>query len=56
MRIVFKICLLSVVLILSMMKLLLEGATKVYCLVTGVAINLIIICAVACTWHIWSIV
>ena len=46
MRFLLKILILPVVLILSLMKVLLEGATKVYCLVAGVAINLIIICAV----------
>lgn len=46
MRFLLKILILPVVMILSLTKLLLEGATKVYCLVAGVAINLIIICAV----------
>ncbi len=41
-----KIILLPVVMILSLMKLLLDGATRVYCLIAGVAINLLIICAV----------
>ena len=41
-----KIILLPVVMILSLMKLLLDGATRVYCLFSGVAINLLIICAV----------
>lgn len=46
MRFLIKIILLPVVMILSLMKLLLDGATRVYCLFSGVAINLLIICAV----------
>ena len=46
MRFLIKIILLPVVMILSLMKLLLDGATRVYCLIAGVAINLLIICAV----------
>ena len=43
MRCVFKFLMLPVIFILSVMKLFLEGATKVYCLVAGVAINLLVI-------------
>lgn len=46
MRLLIKIILLPVVMILSLMKLLLDGVTRVYCLVTGVAINLLVICTV----------
>ena len=43
MRCVFKFLMLPVIFILSVMKLFLEGVTKVYCLVAGVAINLLVI-------------
>ena len=46
MRSVFKVILLPVVVILSVMKLVLEGATKLYCLVAGIAINLLVVCSV----------
>lgn len=46
MRFLIKLLLLPVVMILSLMKLVLDGATKIYCLVAGVAINLLVICAV----------
>ena len=46
MRCVFKILLLPVVAILSVIKLFLEGATKLYCLVVGIAINLLVVCSV----------
>ena len=46
MRCVFKFLMLPVIFILSVMKLSLEGATKVYCLVAGVAINLLVIFSV----------
>ena len=46
MRVIFKICILPVILILSMMKLLLDVAERVYCLVAGVAINALIVCVV----------
>lgn len=46
MRCVFKFLMLPVIFILSVMKLFLEGATKVYCLVAGVAINLLVIFSV----------
>ena len=46
MRFLIKLLLLPVVMILSLMKLVLDGATKIYCLVAGVAINLLVICTV----------
>lgn len=46
MRFLIKLLLLPVVMILSLMKLVLDGATKIYCIVAGVAINLLVICAV----------
>ena len=46
MRFLIKLLFLPVVMILSLMKLVLDGATKIYCLVAGVAINLLVICAV----------
>lgn len=46
MRFLIKLLLLPVVMILSLMKLVLDGATKIYCLVAGVAINLLVISAV----------
>ena len=46
MRFLIKLLLLPVVMILSLMKLVLDGATKIYCLVAGVAINLLVICEV----------
>lgn len=46
MRCVFKILLLPLVVILSVMKLFLEGATKLYCLVAGIVINILVICSV----------
>ena len=45
MRFLIKLLLLPVVMILSLMKLVLDGATKIYCIVAGVAINLLVICA-----------
>ncbi|KSV60591.1 hypothetical protein [Acetivibrio ethanolgignens] len=46
MRFLIKLLLLPVVMILSLMKLVIDGATKIYCLVAGVAINLLVISAV----------
>ena len=46
MRVIFKIWILPVILILSMMKLLLDVAERIYCLVAGVAINALIVCVV----------
>lgn len=46
MRVWIKLLILPVVMLLSLMKLVLDGATKIYCLVAGVAINLLVICAV----------
>ena len=46
MRFLIKLLLLPVVMILSLMKLVLDGATKIYCQLAGVAINLLVICAV----------
>ena len=64
MRVIFKICILPVILILSMMKLLLDVAERVYCLVAGVAINALIVCVVLAlitrpvvgTRRVWSMV
>jgi len=46
MRYLIKFLILPVVMILSLMKLILDGATRIYCLVAGIAINMIVICAV----------
>ena len=46
MRYLIKLLILPVVMILSLMKLILDGATRIYCLVAGIAMNMIVICAV----------
>lgn len=46
MRILLKLLTLPMLLIISVLRLLLTGATKLYCLVAGIAINLLIIGAV----------
>lgn len=46
MRILLKLLTLPMLLIISVIRLLLTGATKLYCLVAGIAINLLIIGAV----------
>lgn len=46
MSFIFKILGLPVILIIDFIRLLLKGATKIYCLVAGIAINLLAICSV----------
>lgn len=46
MRFIFRMIIMPVVLILSLFKLVLSGAAKLYCLLAGMAINLLIVCAV----------
>lgn len=46
MRFIFRMIIMPVVLILSLFKLVLSGAAKLYCLLAGMAITLLIVCAV----------
>ena len=46
MRFIFKILAMPVMLVVCFIRLFLKGATKVYCLMAGIAINLLAICSV----------
>lgn len=46
MRYIFKLLMLPVVVVFCVMKLFLEGAAKLYCLVVGIVINLLAVCSV----------
>ena len=45
MRILIKLLCLPILMILTVMKLLLNGISKVYCLAAGIVINISVICA-----------
>jgi len=44
-RYILKVLIWPVIMVLSLMQVLLKGVTKAYCLVAGIAINLLIICS-----------
>ena len=46
MRFILRIMILPVILMLNLMKLLLACATKIYCLVAGMAINILLVCII----------
>ena len=45
MRILIKILCLPIFMVLTVMKILLNGISKVYCLTAGIVINISVICA-----------
>lgn len=46
MRFTVRFLKLPIIMVLGLLSLLIEGATRLYCLVAGVAINLLLVCSV----------